>query len=840
MTDEVKIVISTDVTAAKRDVAKLAKGFKEAEQAANKTTTAVEKTNKVIKKQESFWTTLGKRLRSFVSGAGLANEAFRIMRLRAMNVTRSIAQFAIRSTKASSDFLGFRNALQIASGSLVEANRSMQQADEIATTLGLDLTSVTKEYSKFVNSVTLAGQTMQFAERTFQQFAVTARVLNLNGQETSGMFLALEQMVSKGTVSMEELRRQLGQHLPGAVALAAKSMGYGKDQLKEFYSEVRKGNIASDELVGNLGNLLAKRTAPLLQQALQKSTVAVTRFKNELLKLQVTIGQYLQPVVTWFFNSLATLVGWFRTAAFESTIFQNELKDVADALKNTATAIAPVVVSFNNLKSTSVTLSESFEASIGAIGLLGVTAITGAKSLQLLGKAAKWMLDPFIKFGKWLGKSKLGSLATKINPVTAIVTALGVALIGTITWLERTQSAADAADQSWRNFTIGLKGTKGAVDEAKESLYELATTMEGIQRIGATYAGSFGEIQKLQKEQADLNSLISSTSQLMLKSNTSLGSEAMDVFSNQLVVYKERLQEIPKEIEKLNEKQGKFKVVLESLGSATDKENKKTAVKLTLIQKAALAYAEETKLLGYIIEDTETAVEMTERYNLAKQGWNQTQIDSILLMREEAEIAKEMAEWKKEQADAVESPNTDLFDNFDETPLQEFLTEIPDLAITAESVMINSFKGMEDAIVSFATTGKNSFGDFAKSIIADLSRMIIKQLMFNAISSMFGGGLLSNAAPIAGQANLAGIPSQAGALINQYATGTDYVPRDGLAYLHKGEAVTPAKENNRKSGQAGTTIININGVTDFGSFKKNESQLTNAFQHKLSFANRNL
>ena len=33
-------------------------------------------------------------------------------------------------------------------------------------------------------------------------------------------------------------------------------------------------------------------------------------------------------------------------------------------------------------------------------------------------------------------------------------------------------------------------------------------------------------------------------------------------------------------------------------------------------------------------------------------------------------------------------------------------------------------------------------------------------------------------------------------IINSYAVGTNYVPEDQLAFIHKGEAVVPAKYNN--------------------------------------------
>lgn len=68
-----------------------------------------------------------------------------------------------------------------------------------------------------------------------------------------------------------------------------------------------------------------------------------------------------------------------------------------------------------------------------------------------------------------------------------------------------------------------------------------------------------------------------------------------------------------------------------------------------------------------------------------------------------------------------------------------------------DSLFTNAFSSMEDAVARFATTGKLSFSDFAKSILADMARIEARRaassllsgigsLAVSAVGSLFGGG----------------------------------------------------------------------------------------------------
>ena len=60
-------------------------------------------------------------------------------------------------------------------------------------------------------------------------------------------------MAAKGTVSMEELRQQLGDHLPGAMNIAAKSMGMTTG---EFMKAVAAGKILAGDLLPKMADEL--------------------------------------------------------------------------------------------------------------------------------------------------------------------------------------------------------------------------------------------------------------------------------------------------------------------------------------------------------------------------------------------------------------------------------------------------------------------------------------------------------------------------------------------------------------------------------------------------------
>ena len=131
-----------------------------------------------------------------------------------------------------------------------------------------------------------------------------------------------------------------------------------------------------------------------------------------------------------------------------------------------------------------------------------------------------------------------------------------------------------------------------------------------------------------------------------------------------------------------------------------------------------------------------------------------------------------------------------------------------DAAGQIEATVGNAFKGLEDVLVQFSLTGKLSFTSLANSIVADITRIIIKQQISNALGVAGSGGSTSGilGSLVGGLFGTEGIATLASSLpgdplsnfINLSGQRASGGPVDGGRYL---------------VGEKGPEILNMNGAT---------------------------
>lgn len=143
-----------------------------------------------------------------------------------------------------------------------------------AERLGQSFETIADSYKNLFAAGVGAGWSATEIQNVFSSVLEAGTVLGSSKQQIGGALLALEQMISKGKVSMEELRRQLGNALPGAMQIGAKAMGVTTEQ----FQEMLKNGLESEMFV--------KRFAQTLHQEYgQKSVLASKSLRAELERL---------------------------------------------------------------------------------------------------------------------------------------------------------------------------------------------------------------------------------------------------------------------------------------------------------------------------------------------------------------------------------------------------------------------------------------------------------------------------------------------------------------------------------------------------------------------------
>jgi len=129
------------------------------------------------------------------------------------------------------------SALTAVLGSTELAEAKLQEISKTADYLGLNFLDLATSYKNFAAAALSSNQTLGDTDKIFNSVTKAAATLKLSSEDVKGALNALGQMFSKGTVSAEELKQQLGERLPGAVALMAAGLGIGTAELNKMLEQ---------------------------------------------------------------------------------------------------------------------------------------------------------------------------------------------------------------------------------------------------------------------------------------------------------------------------------------------------------------------------------------------------------------------------------------------------------------------------------------------------------------------------------------------------------------------------------------------------------------------------
>jgi len=184
--------------------------------------------------------------------------------------------------------------MRVAAGSSEAAGRELAFVPAEAQRLGLSFTDVAGSFAKFAVAAKGTSLEGEGARKVFSSIATASAALKLSTDETNGALTAVQQMMSKGTVSSEELRGQLGERLPGAFNLAAKSMGVTTAQLGKM---LEQGQVSAAEMLPKLAAELEKTFGPEAAKGAESLQGSINKFNDEIKSSAAIFGQSIAPAV---------------------------------------------------------------------------------------------------------------------------------------------------------------------------------------------------------------------------------------------------------------------------------------------------------------------------------------------------------------------------------------------------------------------------------------------------------------------------------------------------------------------------------------------------------------
>ena len=251
-----------------KETNELRKRLKDLPDAFDKVTGAINKTNKEAVELQRQIQQNDKVLKNFDASIGNHQRNVGNYTSALGGVTRSVGALGLAFVGLDSaytvidklfstivEFDRLDSALKNVTNSTQEFNQSQAFIERLANRNGQNIQVLTKSYMSLLAASRGTNLEGLQTQRIFTALTNAGAALKMSNDDLEGALRAVQQMMSKGNVSSEELRGQLGERLYGAFNLAAKAIGVTTAQLNDM---LKKGEVLASDLLPRFATELDK------------------------------------------------------------------------------------------------------------------------------------------------------------------------------------------------------------------------------------------------------------------------------------------------------------------------------------------------------------------------------------------------------------------------------------------------------------------------------------------------------------------------------------------------------------------------------------------------------
>lgn len=242
-----------------------------------------------------------------------------------------------------------------------------------------NLSDLTESYAKFKASADAGGLSIASQQQIFESVTRALTAFGVSGQEANLAMKGIQQMMSKGKVSAEELRRQLGEQLPIAMEAMARALGVSMGEMEEL---LKKGEVYSAEVLPKFAEELNKMVTAVDTDNLETSFAQIGNTLIEIVeewglveKFKAIVDgtvkalQYLKGHAVSIVATIGAFFAGLKVPAFASK-FVGQAQMVETAEKKLEAAIVRQRVQYERLVETHKKLVAARQAEASNVAML--------------------------------------------------------------------------------------------------------------------------------------------------------------------------------------------------------------------------------------------------------------------------------------------------------------------------------------------------------------------------------------------------------------------------------------------------------------------------------------